>query len=99
MVKLFIKNDKLYLRTIKTKGREISDVTIYHYVKQKLYNIEIFLKNNGNEYLRYRQKTYPIENIKLEKFKIVEKNQDLGDFDTFYYLKNRNYTIRYFKSK
>lgn len=92
MVKIHIKNERLYLERA-GKETELESVTIYHDRKEGTYKITIFPGGKN-----YTQKTYPIPGITLKQVKeyetIVENKKSMRGI--YYHLKSKNFYINYY---
>ena len=72
MVKIFVRNDKLYLEKA-GKEVQLESATISHYQVKEIYEIIAFilLDSRHTKRVEYKQKTYPLVDIKLEKSKAI----------------------------
>jgi hypothetical protein len=93
MVKIFVKDDKLYLEKA-GKEIQVASSTIYHHKNIGVYKIESFISTNrGNKILKHTQKTYPLVDIKLED---TRREDITGRYKSYYYTKGKNYYINYY---
>lgn len=91
MVKLFVKNEKLY---VEKAGAEINidSATIEHHKSDGIYKIKAFIVDKaGNKSLNYTQKTYPLINIELK-----DTGRPHGIYKSYYNTSHRNYHINYY---
>ena len=95
MVKIHIKNEKLYVNKA-GKDTEIDSVTIYHDKNKGTYDMTAFLytKGKGNEINKYKQKTYPIPGITLKQ--VQDPESLVSRRGVYYHLKSKNFYINYY---
>jgi len=95
MVKIHIKNERLYLNKA-GKDTEINSVTIFHDKNKGIYDIKTFfyIREKGNDIKKYKQKTYPIPGIILKQI----KNSEILALrrGVYYHLKSKNFYINYY---
>lgn len=93
MVKIFVRNENLYLEKA-GKETHIAHATVEHHPISG-YNISAFIRlSNGNKRLEFKQKTYPLVNIKLED----TKREDVsGRWKSYYNTSHKNYYVNYYK--
>lgn len=92
MVKLFIRNERLYLERA-GKDTELESATIHHHKVQGKYQIIVFPDvvktiKRGQIFI---QKTYPLVGIKLEKSKY-----NYSEERPYYVGKGKTYYINYY---
>jgi len=97
MVKIFVKNEKLYLERA-GKATELESVTIYHFKTDNTYKLIVFPQYESTSFLKrgqtLLQKKYPLVSITLKK--VQDKHITTGK--PFYHLKTKNYYINYYVS-
>ena len=96
MVKIFTQNEKLYM--VKAgKEIELSSVTIHHYQNKEIYEISAFTAfKDGKKQIKFKQKTYPLIDIKLEDTRREDINKE---YKSYYYTKGKYYYINYYVMK
>ncbi len=93
MAKIFIKNEKLYIGKA-DKEIELSSVTIHHYQNKGIYEISAFTAfKDGKKQIKFKQKTYPLTDIKLEDTRREDINKK---YKSYYYTKGKYYYINYY---
>lgn len=96
MVKIFERNDKLYLERA-GKETQLESVTIHSDKSKGTYKLTVFpivatkSIRHGQEYI---QKTYPLVSINLEKIYAPESVESRRG--VYYHKKTKNYYINYY---
>jgi hypothetical protein len=93
MVKLLVRNERLYLDRA-GKETELTSATIYHHKTQDKYQIVVFpdIVKTIKRGKTFIQKGYPLVGIVLKK--VEDKHITTGR--AYYHLKTKNYYINYY---